>query len=294
MYILYIDIIASKRYCGKRRYGVVQTTNLSTLNFSTYSGSTCTCAILCPSEAPCDHGGLPKLSVGCGETQHHPVLWHMGIRWFGFTMAIRSGVGSPQDPADLRWYDDNFVGTELNKGTAVGHQMVWLVSYGHYGHTEPSPMVDRGHPVARRGICGDGQGLWPEGREGWQCLWAWGGRPAATGKTKNGWNLDGTWMEHEAPLFSTIFNHFQVVFQRFWWWNQWNRLALWMKHGHFPDLVRLWRRPLRVRCNGRRLPWWKCCWTRSGYPDDPSEFLSPKKRCPKKVVFIFKTYHYVQ
>ena len=81
----------------------------------------------------------------------------------------RSGVGSPHDPADLRWYDDNFVGTELNKGTAVGHQMVWLVSYGHYGHTEPSPVVDRGHPVARRGICGDGQGLWPEGREGWQC-----------------------------------------------------------------------------------------------------------------------------
>ena len=168
---IYIDIIASKRYCGQRRYSVVQTTNLSTLNFSTYS--TRFHPYLCPSEATCDHGGLPKLSVGCGETQHHSVLRRMGIRWFGFAtggLAVwRSGVGSPHDPADLRWYDDNFVGTELNKGTAVGHQMVWLVSYGHYGHTEPSPVVDRGHPVARRGICGDGQGLWPEGREGWQC-----------------------------------------------------------------------------------------------------------------------------
>ena len=46
------------------------------------------------SEATCDHGGLPKLSVGCGETQHHPVLWHAlgGIRWFGlFGFAMTSG-----------------------------------------------------------------------------------------------------------------------------------------------------------------------------------------------------------
>ena len=38
--------------------------------------------------------------------------------------------------ADLRWYDDNFVGTELNKGTSVaGRQMVGLlVGYGHITH----------------------------------------------------------------------------------------------------------------------------------------------------------------